>query len=133
MVGNRCSLIATIPLTKHIKDEFDAARDSQLLENPVDVIPDRMFLHPEPSSDFIVLHAVGDRAVPHRRLEPSRKLEAAREQRKNRRQWAAKRMKRITSGLPTIYSPSLIQPSIKRVNKRQSLRILELTRYVNVV
>ena len=33
--------------------------------------------------------------------ERDRKLEAAREQRKNRRQWAARRMKRITSGLPT--------------------------------
>jgi LPS O-antigen subunit length determinant protein (WzzB/FepE family) len=34
--------------------------------------------------------------------ERDRKLEAAREQRKNRRQRAARRMKRITSALPTI-------------------------------
>jgi hypothetical protein len=32
-------------MTKHIKDELDAAGDSQLLENSVDVIPDRMLLH----------------------------------------------------------------------------------------
>jgi hypothetical protein len=34
--------------------------------------------------------------------ERDRKLEAARKQRKNRRQWVARRMKRITSGWPTI-------------------------------
>jgi hypothetical protein len=50
-------LVATIPVTKHIKDEFDAAGDSQLLENSVNVISDRMLLHPEPLSDLTVLHA----------------------------------------------------------------------------
>ena len=53
-------LIATIPVTKHIKDELDSAGDSQLFEDSVDVIPDRMFLHFEPLSDLTVLHAVGD-------------------------------------------------------------------------
>jgi hypothetical protein len=55
-------LTTTIPVTKHIKDEFDAAGDSQLLEDAVDVIPDRMFFDPQPLSNFAVLHAVGDEA-----------------------------------------------------------------------
>jgi len=34
------SPIATFPVTKHIKDEFGPAGDSQLLEDTVDVIPE---------------------------------------------------------------------------------------------
>jgi len=55
-------LVAATPVTEHIKDELDAAGDSQLLEDSVNIIPDRMFLYPEPLSDFAVLHAVGDEA-----------------------------------------------------------------------
>ena len=58
MVGNRCSLIATIPVTEHIKNEFNSAGDSQLLEDSVNVIPDRVFLHPQPLSDLTVLQAI---------------------------------------------------------------------------
>ena len=50
------------PGTKHIKDKLDAAGDSQLLEDSVDVIPDGMFLYFESLSDFAVLQAVGDEA-----------------------------------------------------------------------
>jgi hypothetical protein len=59
LVSNKL-LASTIPVTEHIKDELDAAGDSQLLEDAVDVIPDGIFLHPQPLSDFAVLHAVGD-------------------------------------------------------------------------
>jgi hypothetical protein len=59
-MSNR-SLATTIPVTKHI-DELDAAGDSQLLEDSVNVISDRVFLHLQPLSDFAVLHAVGDEA-----------------------------------------------------------------------
>jgi hypothetical protein len=53
-------LVAAIPVTKHIKDELNSAGDSQLLEDSVDVVPDRMFLNLKPLSDFAVLQAVGD-------------------------------------------------------------------------
>jgi hypothetical protein len=49
-------------VAKYIKDELDSAGDSQLLEDPVDVVPDGMFLHLKPLSDFAVLEAVGDEA-----------------------------------------------------------------------
>ena len=55
-------LLATIPVAKHIKDKLDPAGDSQLLEDSVDVVPDGMFLHLKPLSDFAVLQAVGDEA-----------------------------------------------------------------------
>ena len=55
-------LAAAVPVTKHIKDELHAAGDSQLLEDSVDVVPDRMFLYLELLSDFAVLEAVGDEA-----------------------------------------------------------------------
>jgi len=58
----QASLIATIPVTEHIKDELDPAGDSHLFEDSVDVVPDRMFLHLKPLSDFAVLQAVGDEA-----------------------------------------------------------------------
>jgi hypothetical protein len=45
-----------------IKKELDSAGDSQLLEDSVDVVPDGMFLHLKPLSDFAVLQAVGDEA-----------------------------------------------------------------------
>ena len=61
----QASLIATIPVTKHIKDEFDPAGDSQLFENSVDVVPDGMFLNLKPLSNFAVLQAIGDEANPH--------------------------------------------------------------------
>jgi hypothetical protein len=47
-------------VTKHIKDELDPAGDTQLLEDSVDIVPDGMFLHLKPLSDFAVLQAVGD-------------------------------------------------------------------------
>jgi len=47
-------------VTKYIKDELDPAGDSQLLEDSVDVVPDGMFLHLKPLSDFAVLQAVSD-------------------------------------------------------------------------
>jgi hypothetical protein len=53
-------LVAAIPVTEHIKDELDATGDSQLLEDSIDVVPDRMFLNLKPLSDFAVLQAVGD-------------------------------------------------------------------------
>ncbi len=46
--------------SKYIKDELDAAGDSQLLEDAINIIPDRVFLHSQPLSDLTVLHAVGD-------------------------------------------------------------------------
>ena len=49
-------------MIKYIKDELDPAGDSQLLEDSVDVVPDGMFLHLKPLSDFAVLQAVGDEA-----------------------------------------------------------------------
>jgi hypothetical protein len=55
-------LLATIPVTKYIKDELDSAGDSQLLEDSIDVVSDGMFLHLKPLSDFAVLQAVGDEA-----------------------------------------------------------------------
>jgi len=63
-------LAATIPVTKHVKDELDSAGDSQLLEDSVDVVPDRMFLHLKTLCDFAVLHAVGDKVVLLGCLEP---------------------------------------------------------------
>jgi hypothetical protein len=57
---SRHPLAAAIAMTKHIKDELDAAGDSQLLEDSVNVVSDRMFLHLQPLSDFAVLQAVGD-------------------------------------------------------------------------
>ena len=56
------SLIATIPVTKHVKNKFDSAGHSQLLENSVDVVPYRVFLYFELLSNFAVLQAVGDEA-----------------------------------------------------------------------
>jgi len=38
-------LIAVSLTAERIKEELDAAGDSQLLEDPVDVIPDGMFLN----------------------------------------------------------------------------------------
>ena len=38
-------LSAAIPTTECIKEELDSAGDSQLLEDPVDVVPDGMFLY----------------------------------------------------------------------------------------
>ena len=58
----QASLTATIPVAKHIKDKLDSAGDPQLLEDSVDVVPDGMFLHLKPLSDFAVLEAVGDEA-----------------------------------------------------------------------
>ena len=55
-------LIAALPVAKHIKDEFDPAGDFQLLEDSVDVVPDGMFRHLKPLSDFAVLQTVGDEA-----------------------------------------------------------------------
>jgi hypothetical protein len=49
-------------VTKYIKDEVDSGGDSRFFEDSVDVVPDRMFLHLKPLSDFAVLHAVGDEA-----------------------------------------------------------------------
>jgi hypothetical protein len=49
-------------VAKHIKDKLDSAGDSQLLEDSVDVVPDRMLLHLKPLSNFTVLQAVGDEA-----------------------------------------------------------------------
>ena len=61
-LGSNHPLVATIPVTEHIKDELDSAGNSQLFEDSVDVVPDRMFLHPEPLSDFAVFHAISDEA-----------------------------------------------------------------------
>jgi hypothetical protein len=36
----QASLIGTLPVTKHVKDELDSAGDSQLFEDSVDVIPE---------------------------------------------------------------------------------------------
>ena len=55
-------LIATIPVTKYIKDELDSGGDAHFFEDSVDVVPDGMFLHLKPLGDFAVLHAVGDKA-----------------------------------------------------------------------
>jgi hypothetical protein len=49
-------------VAEYIKDKLDSAGDSQLLEDSVDVVPDGMFLHLKPLSDFAVLQAVGDEA-----------------------------------------------------------------------
>ena len=49
-------------VTEHIKDELNSAGDSQLFEDPVNVVPDGMFFHHEPLGDLTVLHAVGDEA-----------------------------------------------------------------------
>ena len=55
-------LTTALPVAKDIKDELDPVGDSQLLEDSVDVVPDRMFLHLKPLSDFAVLQPVGDEA-----------------------------------------------------------------------
>ena len=55
------TLVAAIPVTKDIKDELDSGGDTQLLEDSVDVVPDRMFFYLELLSDFAVLQAVGDK------------------------------------------------------------------------
>jgi hypothetical protein len=55
-----CSLNATVTLTKCIQDEFHAAGYSQLLKDPVDVVPYGMFLYFELLSNFTVLQAVRD-------------------------------------------------------------------------
>ena len=62
MQAGQASLTATIAVAKHIKDKLDSAGDTQLLEDSVDVIPDGMFLHLKPLSDFAVFQAVGDEA-----------------------------------------------------------------------
>ena len=59
---SNCRLIRGTPVTEHIKDKLDPRGNSQLFEDPVDVVPDGMFLHFKPLGDFAVLQAVGDEA-----------------------------------------------------------------------
>jgi len=56
----RRGLSAIVTLAKSIKDEPDPAGYTQLLEDPVDVVPDGMFLHIKLLSNFAVLQSVGD-------------------------------------------------------------------------
>ena len=56
------TLVVAGAVTEHIKNEFNSAGDSQLLEDSVDVVPDRMFFYSELLSDFAVLHAIGHKA-----------------------------------------------------------------------
>jgi hypothetical protein len=57
---NRRSLTVIVTLAKSIQDEFNAAGNSQFLEDPVDIVPYRMFLYLELLGNFAVLQAVGD-------------------------------------------------------------------------
>ena len=56
------STSALIPVAEGIKDELDSSGNSQLFEDPVDVVPDGMLLHFEPVGDFAVLQAISDEA-----------------------------------------------------------------------
>ena len=56
------SLIILIPLVERVKNQLDAAGDSQLIEDPVQVVPDRVLGNFEPLGDFAVLHAIGHQA-----------------------------------------------------------------------
>ena len=57
---NRGSLIVLIPLVERIQNQFDAARDSQLIEDPVQVVSDGMLGILQSLGNFAVLHAIGN-------------------------------------------------------------------------
>jgi hypothetical protein len=61
--ATRRGLSAMVTLAKSIQDELDPAGYSQLLEDPVDVVPNGMFLYVKLLSDFTVLQSVGDEMV----------------------------------------------------------------------
>jgi len=56
----RRGLSAIVTLAESIQDELDPAGYTQLLEDPVDVVPNGMFLYVKLLSDFTVLQSVGD-------------------------------------------------------------------------
>jgi hypothetical protein len=60
LTAPNCNLAVATPMAEHIKDELDPSGDSQLFEDPVNVVPDGVLLHFEPVSDFAVLQAIGD-------------------------------------------------------------------------
>ena len=45
-----------------IKNQFDPCGDSEFFEDPIEVVPYRMFFGLEPLSDFAVFQAVGDKS-----------------------------------------------------------------------
>ena len=56
----RRGLGAIVTLAEGIQDELDPAGYTQLLEDPVDVVPDGMFLYVQLLTNFTVLQSVGD-------------------------------------------------------------------------
>jgi hypothetical protein len=56
----RTPLIATIPMAEGVENQFNAGRHSKLFEDPIEIVPYRMFLNFKPLSNFAVLQAVGD-------------------------------------------------------------------------
>ena len=59
-LGSRRGLVVLIPLVERIQNQLDAAGDSQLIEDPVQVVSDGMLGDVEFLGNLSVLHAVGD-------------------------------------------------------------------------
>jgi hypothetical protein len=45
-----------------VQDQLDTTRHSQLFKDPVNIVPDGMFLHVESPGNLTVFHAVGDQS-----------------------------------------------------------------------
>ena len=58
--GKDYPLLATIPVAESVENQFDPCRHPKFFEDPIKVVPHRMFLNFKPLSDFAVLQAVGD-------------------------------------------------------------------------
>ena len=59
--GKDYPLQAIIPVAERIENQLNSSRHSKFLENPIKVVPYRMFLNFKPFSDLAVLQAVGDK------------------------------------------------------------------------
>jgi len=46
-------------MTERIENQLNSSRHSKFFEDPIEVVPYRMFLNFKPLSDFAVLQAVG--------------------------------------------------------------------------
>jgi hypothetical protein len=47
-------------MAERVENQLDPGRHSEFFEDPIEVVPHRMFLNLKPLSDFAVLQAVGD-------------------------------------------------------------------------
>ena len=56
----RSRLIVLIPLIESMKNQLDAARNSQLIEDSVQVVSDGMLGNSKSLGNFAVLHAIGN-------------------------------------------------------------------------